>query len=331
MKRQLLSVLLLGALLSGCTYFTAPEEEAIVVEKPDFDSTVDITAGSDNVPRPKEIDQDELAWRTSGGRVEVFDTSIDVGGSNAGEGQRFFSAFDERGTALTQPQSQPRPLSASAPFNYDSSVQIIPLDDDMRQRLNNTSRAQAPSAPVIQDPEVQTQSLDWPSTSQNQDPAPLTERVVQSGEPPVTRTAPALFPGGVSGRAEEDVMYLRAAEDDFIKLYFDHDSDEISLELQRQIAELVKSYSKYENSIFSIEGHASRESSIPSVMERKIVNLDVSSDRALAVSRALIENGVPGDKIRIVAWGEGRPARDLEGKTPEEAARRVEIRPLNRQ
>ena len=59
--------------------------------------------------------------------------------------------------------------------------------------------------------------------------------------------------------------------------------------------------------------------------ERKIINLKISMDRAFAVSRALIQRGIPAEAIKVVAWGDSRPPPLVNGKNTESAARRVEI------
>lgn len=109
-------------------------------------------------------------------------------------------------------------------------------------------------------------------------------------------------------------------------IYFGHDSDELSAEAMATIERLTNAFSSFqEGEGYSVEGHASVTANYADEAQRRIVNLKISMDRALAVSRALINGGIPADSIRVVAWGDAHPPRDLDGMTLEEASRRVEI------
>lgn len=73
--------------------------------------------------------------------------------------------------------------------------------------------------------------------------------------------------------------------------------------------------------MIAVEGFASTESSIQDPVRRKIVNLQMSMDRALAVSGYLIESGTPAERILTIARGEALAGEDAA------QSRRVEIRP----
>ena len=87
---------------------------------------------------------------------------------------------------------------------------------------------------------------------------------------------------------------------------------------------MIKALAKGErNAAVLVEGFASSQSTVDDPIMRKIVNLRISMERSLAVSKALIEKGIPADRITTIAYGEARPA-----ETAAES-RRVEIHGLS--
>lgn len=56
-----------------------------------------------------------------------------------------------------------------------------------------------------------------------------------------------------------------------------------------------------------VEGHASRPTQSSDPIESRILNLKESMNRAYEVSRDLIRNGVPAEKIKTVGWGDTKP------------------------
>ncbi len=69
-----------------------------------------------------------------------------------------------------------------------------------------------------------------------------------------------------------------------------------------------------------VEGHASSAAQSKDIVAAKIMNLKQSMDRAAAVSGALMQKGVPAEKIKTVAWGDTMPYGQGEA-----AQRRVDI------
>ncbi len=104
-------------------------------------------------------------------------------------------------------------------------------------------------------------------------------------------------------------------------VYFDHDTVMLNPENSSLVNGLAKAYGGQE---ISVAGHASVQSSVTDPIQRQIINLKISMDRAFAVARALIEGGVPAERIETKAYGEVRPP--VPGHKPIEiASRRVEI------
>ena len=106
------------------------------------------------------------------------------------------------------------------------------------------------------------------------------------------------------------------------RIYFAHDSKNLT-ESGRNVVEHVAQ--SYNGQSIAVEGHASSRSEQKTTVERKIMNLRVSMDRALTVSRALMQDGVPAEAIETKAFGDTKPPLVSVGMDPEAAARRVEV------
>lgn len=151
------------------------------------------------------------------------------------------------------------------------------------------------------------------------------EARVFSGDPsvqvfPLDDFSPGVAVSGGAGRGQEGFDTSGAAI-----IYFGHDSETLSAEALETLRRISRAFDPALGQGIDVEGHASITANYADEAQRKIVNLKVSMDRAMAVSRALIRQGVPAEAIRVTAWGETRPPRRFNGKTPEEAARRVEV------
>lgn len=173
------------------------------------------------------------------------------------------------------------------------SVQIIPLDAEMAKNLNITAQGRS----VLDGVPVSSVDPDMLRPSSTPSPASKDDEYV------------TLRSGGNSQR-----------------IYFAYDST-VPDERSKQILKVVAQAIKADNRIFSIEGHASRESGINNATQRKIVNLQVAVDRAYSVSRLLIEYGVPASRIQVVGLGETYPSLAVDGLDTSAASRRVEITP----
>ena len=74
-----------------------------------------------------------------------------------------------------------------------------------------------------------------------------------------------------------------------------------------------------------MEGHASTRAEAKDEVQRRIINLKISMDRAMNVMRQLIRDGVPAGAIQVTAHGDRVPPVAVPGGDAEAAARRVEI------
>lgn len=145
--------------------------------------------------------------------------------------------------------------------------------------------------------------------------AMVNPRLVQHVAP-----VPGLTPLPGENVAENGYVSLHAGGNP-LTIYFDHDS--VSLN-QEDLATLSTVGRGYTGQDISVMGHASVMSSIQDPIQRKIINLKISMDRAFAVARALIESGIPPERIETKGYGETRPP--VPGHKPiEVASRRVEV------
>lgn len=110
-----------------------------------------------------------------------------------------------------------------------------------------------------------------------------------------------------------------------VVVYFDHDSAILNAQALNKVSHVARAFNAASGAPLTVEGHASVRANYRDASQREAVNLRVSMQRALAVAGDLIDQGVPGEMIHVVAWGDAVPPAILDGKTPEEAARRVEI------
>ncbi|MCB9991348.1 MAG: OmpA family protein [Rhodospirillales bacterium] len=177
----------------------------------------------------------------------------------------------------------PRPAIMGEAFSGDPNVTVFPFEG-----------AEYPVAPVP--------ALRPPSNNTMRSPfgdlielPPVTQRPF---EPP----APALAP---PVRSRQDMS----------SVHFKHGSSRLNGSDKKVIAAAAQSNA----SKITVDGHSSKRTEITDPVQSQIVNLEVSMDRALAVSSELIRRGVPVERIETRAFGNGHPVGD------EAASRRVEI------
>lgn len=109
------------------------------------------------------------------------------------------------------------------------------------------------------------------------------------------------------------------------RIYFNHNSKTLDAAGRQTARDVANVYKSAPGAPLKVEGHASTRAKTDDPVERRLVNLKVSMDRALSVSRALIQNGVPADAIQTTAWGDTKPALVTPDRDAESASRRVEI------
>ena len=80
-----------------------------------------------------------------------------------------------------------------------------------------------------------------------------------------------------------------------------------------------------ENAKVVVYGHASHRTRTKDVIQRILVNLQISDERALRVAAALAEDGVDFNEINTIALFDSRPVRREITRADEAANRRAEI------
>ncbi|MEM6781588.1 MAG: OmpA family protein [Pseudomonadota bacterium] len=108
------------------------------------------------------------------------------------------------------------------------------------------------------------------------------------------------------------------------RVYFRHGSSSLDRDDKRVIKDVSERAKFSPVTRVSVEGHASRRAESSDPVRNQILNLKESMNRAVAVSKTMIMNGVPGEKIKTTAWGDTKPPATVQGN-PEAEARRVEV------
>lgn len=80
-----------------------------------------------------------------------------------------------------------------------------------------------------------------------------------------------------------------------------------------------------DNANVIVYGHASHHTRTNDPIQRMIVNIEVSNDRAINTAKALMDAGVPAEKINSVALFDSRPVRKEITRADQAANRRSEI------
>ncbi len=304
MKKSLNLICALMAIMAvtGCSYFDSGEPVDVTADHP---QAIDLTTGAPIEMQPLAPGQDvaaegrpfdyapfgyndaaEAVRQSSDGRVQIFSLD-DEPVADAPFNGSYNDSYNGNGSAIDVSPVTATPLFASSANikNPYPGVEIYPLDDAM----TNFSSPQPSAAPA---------SLM---------PFPVAENAGHSFGRGGDFVAAATMPGGVPS-----------------VIYFAHDSVALSQQDLAQISSLARNYGPGAAQDISVAGHASVQSSVPDPVKRKLINLKVSMDRAFAVARALIESGIPAERVKTHGYGEEVPPAPSD-KPVEIAARRVEI------
>lgn len=106
-------------------------------------------------------------------------------------------------------------------------------------------------------------------------------------------------------------------------VYFNHGSAALSAVAREVIARVAASGGQGNRVI--VEAHASKRAAVTDPVQRAEVNHRMSMKRAMAVTRALIAQGVPETMIKTTALGDTKPAVPEVDRDAEALNRRVEI------
>lgn len=108
-------------------------------------------------------------------------------------------------------------------------------------------------------------------------------------------------------------------------VYFSHGSSSLSAKDAQVIAKASEKAKFAPVSRVRVEGHASARAESGDPVKDSILNLKESMNRAFEVSKAMMLNGVPAEKIKTTAWGDTKPFLNDAAGDAEAKARRVDI------
>lgn len=209
-------------------------------------------------------------------------------------------SLDDPGVPVA-PLAPPEPFASAAPMlqdggmpsSADQNVIVYPFDDHGVY----PQEYRPPLAP----PSGGYRPLASPFGGPLQSPAPLLA-------PPLVQPPEALSYPEERGHSDAS------------RIYFRHGSSSLNEPAHHVIDHVSRS-----GGAVVVAGHASERAETSDPVERSIVNLKMSMDRAFKVSSQLIREGVPAEAIETRAYGATRPAPPIPGAEPEQASRRVEI------
>ncbi len=225
---------------------------------------------------------------------------------------------------IEEPVIAPAPITAAEAIvrNTDGRVQVFDLDGPAQQAPYYDARATAqpmPVQPLNASAPVPRVFAANPSVEifpfEDFAPTPIAAPMQASPPPPVEQVM----------RHEEDYVAVEGHGGNKVIVYFGHDSTALSQAALSKVQSVASQFNQASGGGITVEGHSSVKANYDDAAQRKIVNLKISMDRAFAVARSLIQSGVPADFVRVMAWGDVRPPMQTDGKTAEDAARRVEI------
>lgn len=303
MKKSLNLICALVAIMAvtGCSYFDTGEPVDVTADHP---QAIDLTTGQPIQAQPLGAGQ-ETAAATDG---KPFDYAP-IGYNDAAEAVRQSSD----GRVQIFPLDDEQPVS-DAPFNgsynYNGgSIDVSPVEATPLFASSTNTRNPYPGVEIypLDDAMTNFSSPQPDAAPASLMPFPVAENTGHSFGRSGDFVAVPTMPGGVPS-----------------VIYFAHDSVALNQQDLAQISALARNYGPGAAQDISVAGHASVQSSIADPVQRKLINLKISMDRAFAVARALIESGIPAERVKTHGYGEEVPPAPSD-KPVEIAARRVEI------
>ncbi len=218
----------------------------------------------------------------------------------------------------------------------NSSVQVFSLDaHDMsapyvpEQNVTEQNAAPTPYLPqgygqqFGNNSNVQVFSLDDRNPSYNAggySPAAPHGHAGQKGEIPPMIDGMTPMPGMAAPLSQGGVY-----QDGVARIYFSHGGKAVNSAGKQVSAHIGQQCRSGGCGVVKVEGHASTRAVASDEVQRRIINLKISMDRALNVTRQLVRDGVPAGAIQVTAHGDRVPPVAVPGGDAEAAARRVEI------
>lgn len=104
-------------------------------------------------------------------------------------------------------------------------------------------------------------------------------------------------------------------------IYFEHGASSLNKTDRKVLQQVAQDAMFAPVDRVTVEGHASARSESSDPVQGRILNLKESMNRSYEVSKNLIQQGVPPEKIKTVSWGDSNLAPGIN----EAEARRVDI------
>ncbi len=114
-------------------------------------------------------------------------------------------------------------------------------------------------------------------------------------------------------------------QDGVSRVYFNHGGKNVNAAGKETTSRIGQQCRSGGCGVVKVEGHASTRAEAKDEVQRRIINLKISMDRAMNVMRQLIRDGVPAGSIQVTAHGDRVPPVAIPSGDAESAARRVEI------
>ena len=130
---------------------------------------------------------------------------------------------------------------------------------------------------------------------------------------------------GPDCRLSEDEYVAKIADAQLAAVIYFADGKADLKEHDLQVIREVAAKANAENTAVVVYGHASHRTRTKDPIQRILVNLDVSNERAINTAKALSAAGVPADKISSIAMFDSRPVKKEITRADEAANRRAEI------
>jgi len=109
-------------------------------------------------------------------------------------------------------------------------------------------------------------------------------------------TAPPATPTETPSSLTEEQMFNQSVKD----IYFDYDKYDVSPAQQSSVRTTAQFLAAHPGIRFSVEGHCDERGSTE-------YNLALGDNRANAVKSALVQAGIPTDRIRTISYGKEKP------------------------
>ena len=203
--------------------------------------------------------------------------------------------------------------STAITSSSDSSVEVFPLDRDL-SALPPVDSAYGEGAMDALVPPV-------PKLPQGIGRAYGGDSNVMVFSLDTNNAAPFVESAGIPDMISTPFDHSQAVIDNMAKIYFEHGRSSLSVADTKVVASIADQCRGGGCGMVKIDGHASTRAVAKDEIQRRLINLKISMERAMSVSRQLIRSGVAADAIQVTAHGDRVPPAD----GSEALARRVEI------